>query len=425
MDTTVEHSIANDNDDDTVLASLWEAWKIPFQKSQGWTSMDQWMASPGRIVRDPLPPHRVITLDLRMCQLTSIPPKIGLLSSLRRLYLDHNQLTSLPPEMGRLSSLRGLHLGFNQLTSLPPEIGHLSSLQWLNLDSNQLTSLPPEIGHLSSLQELDLTNNQLTSLPREIGRLSSLVELNLEANQLASLPPEMGQLSSLQRLYLDHNQLTSLPPEIGHLSSLQWLNLSSNQLTSLPPEIGHLSSLQWVYIENNCFIRIPFTDAIKAMIYGRERQRLPTVLETTTFHLLKDDDDDAASMDMDMDIVADDNSSDFSLRFYSNELPHQQLSPPVPILVANRHFLARRWPYFRHLLDAGLSEAQERSADLSAYFSVRLGKCLIDYFEERPVQVSSLQIQDCRDLVAHADYFGLSTALLFHFCTTKLKGRES
>jgi hypothetical protein len=61
------------------------------------------------------------------------------------------------------------------------------------------------------------------------------------------------------------------------------------------------------------------------------------------------------------------------------------------------------------------------SADLSAYFSVRLGQCLVDTFEERPVQVSLLQIQDGRDLVAHADYFGLSATLLSAVCTTKLK----
>jgi hypothetical protein len=155
---------------------------------------------------------------------------------------------------------------------------------------------------------------------------------------------------------------------------------------------------------------------LNANIYGG-RERLPTVLDATTFPLLKDDD---ASVDTDM--VADDNSSDFSLRFYSNdEPPHQQLSSHVSILVANRHFLAKRWPFFRHLLDAGLSEANEGSADLSAYFSIRIGQCLIDTFEGKPVHVSLLSIQDCHDLVTHADYFGLADTLLFHFCATKLK----
>ncbi|MFA6159128.1 MAG: leucine-rich repeat domain-containing protein [Candidatus Paceibacterota bacterium] len=448
----------NDDDDDTVLASLWEAWKIPIQKSQGWTSMNQWMASPGRVVRDPLSPHRITVLAVSDCHLTSLPPEIGHLSRLRGLHLDsnqlaclpsemgqlsslqslnlsHNQLKSLPPEIGRLSSLQGLYLGDNQLTSLPPVMGRLSSLQGLYLEGNRLTSLPPEIGLLSSLQRLYLRNNQLTSLPPEIGLLSSLQMLYLSHNQLTSLPPEIGQLSSLRELYLSHNQLTSLPPDVGLLSSLQWLYLKDNQLKSIPPEMGCLSSLQWLdlddnqltslplemdrlsflrrlHINNNRLIHIPFIDAIEATICGRENQRLPTVLETTTFPLLNDND---------MDMVADDNPSEFSLYFYSDESPRQQplLSSPIP--VADRRSLAKRWPYFRHLLDAGLSEANEGSADLSAYFSVRIGQCLVDYFDGKPVQVSLLQIQDCRDFVAHADYFGLGDTLLFHFCTTKLK----
>ncbi|MFA6159133.1 MAG: hypothetical protein WC763_05940 [Candidatus Paceibacterota bacterium] len=64
----------NDNDD-KVLASLWEAWKISFQESRGWTSMDQWMASSGRIVRDPLPPHRGL---VRSPDLTMILRCLGL-----------------------------------------------------------------------------------------------------------------------------------------------------------------------------------------------------------------------------------------------------------------------------------------------------------------------------------------------------------
>ncbi|MFA6159106.1 MAG: leucine-rich repeat domain-containing protein [Candidatus Paceibacterota bacterium] len=374
MDITAARPIASSSstdDDDTVLASLWEAWKISFQESQGWTSMDQWMASPGRIIRDSLPPHRVITLDAENCRLTSLPREIGRLSSLQGLYLEGNRLTSLPPEIGQLSSLQELGLSDNQLTSLPPEMGQLSSLQWLALGRNQLTSLPPQI----------------------------------------------GQLSSLKTLYLSHNQLTSLPLEMGHLTSLQELAIIHNQLTSLPIEMANLSSLIWLFLNDNCLVYLP-SMPLKLNYGGREDQRLPTVLDATTFPLLKDSD---ASVDMNMDMVADDTPSEFSLYFYSDESPHQQLSSPVPALVANRHSLAKRWPYFRYLLDAGLSEAQEGGADLSAYFSLRLGRCLIDYFEGKSVHVSSLSTQDCRDLVAHADYFGLTDTLLFHFCTTKLK----
>ncbi|MFA6159289.1 MAG: leucine-rich repeat domain-containing protein [Candidatus Paceibacterota bacterium] len=363
MDITDEPSIDMehvDNDDDGVLALLWEEWKVSLRKSRGWTSVAQWATS-ASVDRDPLHPRRITRLDLRDCLLTGVPPSIGQLSSLVWLDLDHNQLTSLPPEIGLLSSLLELWLSHNQLTSLPPEIGHLSSLRVLWLSHNQLTSLPPEIGHLSSLQWLNLTNSQLTSLP----------------------------------------------PEVSQLTSLQMLDLNGNQLTSLHPELGQLSSLQALYLGNNCLIRIPSLPSTATIRGGSEEdQRLPTALEATTWE--------------ECEIVVDTDtepppSSGFSLNFYDND------GASSFIAITDRRTLAKRWPFFQHLLSAGLSEAHEGSADLSPYFSTRLGQCLVDYFEGRPVHVSLLQPQDCRDLVDHADYFGLSDALLFHFCVAKLK----
>jgi hypothetical protein len=144
---------------------------------------------------------------------------------------------------------------------------------------------------------------------------------------------------------------------------------------------------------------------------GEKYQRLPAVLEATTWErrIVVDNGDDTND--------AKPSSSGFSLNFYDND----DSSSLSSIAITDRHSLAKRWPFFQHLLSAGLSEAHEGSADLSPYFSTRLGQCLVDYFEERPVHVSLLQPQDCRDLVEHADYFGLSDALLFHFCATKLK----
>jgi hypothetical protein len=117
---------------------------------------------------------------------------------------------------------------------------------------------------------------------------------------------------------------------------------------------------------------------------------------------------------------------EFTLRFYTDsdgrgESEAKPVSSPGYIRVTDRNRLAERWPYFRRLLEAGLSEARSGHADLSPYFSLRLGQCLVDTFEGKSIHVSPLSTQDCRDLVAHADYFGLSDTLLAAFCTTKLK----
>jgi Leucine-rich repeat (LRR) protein len=245
-----------------------------------------------------------------------------------------------------------------------------------------------------------------------MGQLSSLLLLDLSHNLLTGLPPQMGQLSSLETLYLSHNQLTSLPPEIGLLSSLRELQLVHNQLTSLPIEMANLSSLIWLFLNDNCIVYLPSMSLNAKIIHGNN-QRLPTVLEATTFLLHSDGDTDADRVTED-----DNNPSEFYLYFSDNEPPRQR-SSLVPI--AHRRALAKRWPYFRHLLDAGLSEAHSGHVDLSAYFSLRLGQCLVDYFEERPIQVSSLTLQDNQDFIADADYVGVTDTLLFHFCTTALK----
>ncbi|MFA6159065.1 MAG: leucine-rich repeat domain-containing protein [Candidatus Paceibacterota bacterium] len=501
------------DDDDEVMASLWEIWKMPLQNKR---------VPPGVVKRDIAPPYRVTHLSLSSCQLkgalppqvgqlaslqslnlsgnelTSLPSKIGLLSSLRKLYLSSNALTSLPSEIGLLTSLRKLYLRSNQLVSLPPEIGRLSSLQKLYLSGNALTGLPPEIGGLSSLRMLDLSRNALTSLPIEIGHLSSLQRLFLDYNALTSLPLEIGQLSSLRRLFLDynqlavlpsqagllsslewlhldHNQLTSLPPEIGHLSSLRLLHLSNNRLASLPPEIGHLSALEIAYIAynqltslppemahlsslrelyldhnqlaslpspsfftaannnfpslgeiwlvDNCLITLPFhpTGSPRVVVCT---QRLPVTLNACSFDIIAGD-GDSLSPSASYSTV-----DDFTLHFYDdsggggNERRSTMQSEESCIHIADRNRLASRWLFFRRLLDAGLSEAHSGYADLSPFFSLRLGRCLVDYFEGKSVQVSSLSTRDCRDLVAHADYFGLGDTLLFSFCTTKLKRDE-
>jgi internalin A len=130
-----------------------------------------------------------------------------------------------------------LNLSNRGLTELPPEIGRLANLQRLYLGNNQLTALPPEIGRLANLQALSLWGNLLTALPPEIGKLANLQILDLDGNQLKGLPPEIGHLANLQRLFFQSNQLTTLPPEIGHLKDLKTLDLRGNPLP-IPPEIS-------------------------------------------------------------------------------------------------------------------------------------------------------------------------------------------
>ncbi len=90
-------------------------------------------------------------------RLTELPPEIGLLTHLEKLYLNNNNLTELPAEIGQLTNLKYLGLNRNKLTKLPPEIGQLENLQHLLLAYNDdLEELPPIIGGLELLEHLQL-----------------------------------------------------------------------------------------------------------------------------------------------------------------------------------------------------------------------------------------------------------------------------
>ncbi|GLJ17565.1 hypothetical protein SUGI_0305500, partial [Cryptomeria japonica] len=261
-------------------------------------------------------------LDLSFNQLHgSIPPDLGLLTSLRILYLGANNLTAIPHSLGNLSALVNLDLAENDLTGpIPPELGMLTHLQMLQLFQNHLSgNIPSSLTNLSKLNRLDFFQNQLSghipwdigtklsnlkylslwanqlsgNIPNSIGNCSGLEVLSLTKNQLGGMVPmELGKLSLLTTLYLSQNQLVStsrntlaflndltncshlqlidlsanyltgmLPPSIGHLSTnLSHLNLSSNMMSgAIPQQISNLTNLTFLDLGNNFFSgSIPF-----------------------------------------------------------------------------------------------------------------------------------------------------------------------
>ncbi|KAL0203157.1 hypothetical protein M9458_001175, partial [Cirrhinus mrigala] len=69
-----------------------------------------------------------------------------------------------------------LYLGGNLISSIPPELANLTSLRYLVLCDNRIQSIPPQLSNLH--------NNLLTFLPREILSLVHLQELSLRGNPL-------------------------------------------------------------------------------------------------------------------------------------------------------------------------------------------------------------------------------------------------
>jgi len=101
----------------------------------------------------------VTVVNLVSKNLTTLPPTIGNLKNLKRLWLSDNELRTLPPEIGNLTNLDTLDVSHNQIRVLPPEIGNLTKLKYLDLRNNRLTTLPPQIGNLTNLKRLYLRGN--------------------------------------------------------------------------------------------------------------------------------------------------------------------------------------------------------------------------------------------------------------------------
>ena len=257
---------------------------------------------------------RVTHLNLSGRNLTGpIPPELGTMAHLERLYLNNNNLTGpVPAELGNLTNLEILELFNNNLTGpIPPELGNLTNLEHLSLSANNLTGpLPAEFVNLVNLESLVIVRNNGLCAPSDAtfrtwlatvrsftgdvcsedraaltalynatggdnwrsngnwtistvskwfgvttdddGRVTRVSLYN--ENMTGPIPPELGSMTKLQELILSRNNLTGpIPPELGNLTNLKSLQISNNNLTGpIPPELANLTNLEelWLHLNN-------------------------------------------------------------------------------------------------------------------------------------------------------------------------------
>jgi len=193
-------------------------------------------------------------LDLSGFRLMELPVFVGGMTGLTALTIARNQITELDgvfPLLGGLTSLNALD---NKLTSLPIRIGGLTTLRELVLDQAVwdvaaedllLTSSRHVREYLRKLLDaaeygaLSLTGMGLRKLPQDYfgwsiwGYLSSMSDLNLSNNMLQSV--EMEPVPALlTRLELQGNHLEDLPIGMTCLTVLTYAGLGSNKFTVLP-----------------------------------------------------------------------------------------------------------------------------------------------------------------------------------------------
>ena len=266
-----------------LMVAIYEATGGP-----DWTRNDNWLSQRPLGDWDGVETDdsgNVTGLDLAYNSLVGrIPPEIGGLSHLRRLYLQGNGWrftgplprevfnlvnletlnlsgvslgTPIPAEVGRLRFLRSLNLTGTALGGpIPPELGMLDSLRYLALGGNDLTGpIPPELGDLSALETVYLWGNDLSGeIPVELGALTRLNWLGLQASGVSGpIPAEIGDLERLQALWLHDNELTGpIPPELGDLGQLWDLRLHGNAMSGpIPEELGKLTDLGELWVGAN------------------------------------------------------------------------------------------------------------------------------------------------------------------------------
>ena len=120
--------------------------------------------------------------------LLRFPEFICSLTKLRRLALvNHRKITAIPAAISSLTKLKELDLRACDLFSLPKELGELSGLTRLHLSANgnlgdEDEAFPAELGKLKALRELFLGFCDLRAVPAFVGELESLAILDLSDN---------------------------------------------------------------------------------------------------------------------------------------------------------------------------------------------------------------------------------------------------
>ncbi|XP_039027656.1 MDIS1-interacting receptor like kinase 2-like [Hibiscus syriacus] len=195
-----------------------------------------------------------------------IPSKIGNLSLLFWLGLDHNVFTgTMPATPGNLRELQNVNLGSNKLHgSILSELCRLQRLAYLTLTDNELSGpIPACLVYLNSIDLGEtkwylvpgVSSNSLTgSLPVDIGNWKSVTNLNLSDNLFSgAIPSTIAGFMHPTHLSLSGNMLQgSVPQSFDELISLEYLDLSRNNLSGpIPKSLENLQNLKYLNVSFN------------------------------------------------------------------------------------------------------------------------------------------------------------------------------
>ncbi|KAM7512890.1 hypothetical protein LguiB_011765 [Lonicera macranthoides] len=260
-------------------------------------------------------PQSLIELDLTANRLSTLDPRIRLLTNLKKLSLRQNlfnedgiepishweelsdleelvlrdnQLKKIPdvsifkkllvfdvsyneiPSMNGVSkvsnTLKELYVSKNEVTKME-EIEHFHALQILELGSNRLRVME-NLQTLTNLQELWLGRNRIKTI--NLCGLKCIKKISLQSNRLTSMTG-LEDCVALEELYLSHNGIGKMEG-LSTLVNLRVLDLAANKLTTIN-NIECLSQLEDLWLNDN---QITSLEGIAEAVAG-SREKLTTI----------------------------------------------------------------------------------------------------------------------------------------------------
>lgn len=167
--------------------------------------------------------HCLESIVMSNCELDSIPESLRKLEAVVNYDFSYNNklgAQDLRPFFNACSNLETLNLKGCDLLSIPKEIGKLSKLEKLNLSYNLLREVPESLKNDTLIEELDLAGNGLKELPFKLNEFKTLKSVDLSYNEELNL--KTGLSSGIILDYLNLEGVDSVPSAVfnGDLEEL-------------------------------------------------------------------------------------------------------------------------------------------------------------------------------------------------------------
>ena len=161
--------------------------------------------------------------------------------NLKILNLKSCNLDSIPPSVFELKDLENVNLLGNNIRKIPDQIRNLKKLKKLKLQWGELQNCSEHIKDLKLLEKIELgsTGGWLTEV---VCSLVNLKNIDAGSASISRISSKIKNISKLEHLDLNRNyNLKTLPENIGDLKYLKTLNLSVCGLKELPDSICELT----------------------------------------------------------------------------------------------------------------------------------------------------------------------------------------